>query len=43
MKPILNGVVDEFKGKIHFVEIDIEADQEIAGVREHLCGISSAL
>jgi thioredoxin reductase (NADPH) len=30
MKPILNKVVDEFDGKIHFVEIDIEQDPEIA-------------
>ncbi|MEM7726871.1 MAG: thioredoxin-disulfide reductase [Cyanobacteria bacterium P01_A01_bin.45] len=30
LKPILNKVVDEFEGKIHFVEIDIQADQEIA-------------
>ncbi|MGK7873223.1 MAG: thioredoxin-disulfide reductase [Xenococcaceae cyanobacterium] len=30
LKPILNKVVDEFEGKIHFVEIDIEADPEIA-------------
>jgi len=32
-KPILNKVVDEFDGKIHFVEIDIEQDiAEQAGV-----------
>ncbi|HEY9845212.1 MAG TPA: thioredoxin-disulfide reductase [Candidatus Caenarcaniphilales bacterium] len=30
LKPILDRVVDEFDGKIHFVEIDIEADSEIA-------------
>ena len=30
LKPILNGVMDEYKGRIHFVEIDIEADPEIA-------------
>lgn len=30
LKPILDKVVDEFDGKIHFVEIDIEADPEIA-------------
>lgn len=30
LKPILNKVVDEYDGKIHFVEIDIEADPEIA-------------
>ncbi|GAX78677.1 hypothetical protein CEUSTIGMA_g6115.t1 [Chlamydomonas eustigma] len=30
LKPILNGVMDEFKGKIHYVEIDIESDPEIA-------------
>ena len=30
LKPILNKVVDEFDGKIHFVEIDIEQDPEIA-------------
>lgn len=30
LKPILNKVVDEFDGKIHFVEINIEEDQEIA-------------
>jgi len=36
LKPILNKVVDEFDGKIHFVEIDIEQDRDIAeqaGVR----------
>lgn len=30
LKPILNKVVDEFDGQIHFVEIDIEEDQDIA-------------
>lgn len=30
LKPILDKVVDEYEGKIHFVEIDIEADPEIA-------------
>ncbi len=30
LKPILNKVVDEFEGKIHFIEIDIEADPEVA-------------
>ncbi|MDJ0795526.1 MAG: thioredoxin-disulfide reductase [Calothrix sp. MO_167.B12] len=30
LKPILNKVVDEFDGKIHFVEIDIDEDKEIA-------------
>lgn len=30
LKPIIDKVVDEFDGKIHFVEIDIEADPEIA-------------
>ncbi|MEO0840584.1 MAG: thioredoxin-disulfide reductase, partial [Cyanobacteria bacterium J06643_5] len=30
LKPILNKVVDEFDGKIHFVEIDIDKDREIA-------------
>lgn len=30
LKPILSKVVDEFDGKIHYVEIDIEEDQEIA-------------
>ncbi|MBD1843083.1 thioredoxin-disulfide reductase [Cyanobacteria bacterium FACHB-63] len=30
LKPILNKVVDEFDGKIHFVEINIEEDQDIA-------------
>ncbi|MEM7554961.1 MAG: thioredoxin-disulfide reductase [Cyanobacteria bacterium P01_A01_bin.84] len=30
LKPILNKVVDEFDGKIHFVEIDIQANQDIA-------------
>ncbi|RAM48515.1 MAG: thioredoxin-disulfide reductase [Hapalosiphonaceae cyanobacterium JJU2] len=30
LKPILNKVVDEFDGKIHFVEVDIDKDREIA-------------
>lgn len=30
LKPILDKVVDEFDGKIHFIEIDIEADPDIA-------------
>ncbi|UBF28483.1 thioredoxin-disulfide reductase [Kovacikia minuta CCNUW1] len=30
LKPILNKVVDEFDGKIHYIEIDIEADPDIA-------------
>jgi len=30
LKPILNKVVDEFEGKIHFVELDIEKDPDIA-------------
>ncbi len=30
LKPILNKVVDEFDGKLHFVEIDIQKDPEIA-------------
>jgi thioredoxin reductase (NADPH) len=30
LKPILDKVVDEYDGKIHFVEIDIDADPEIA-------------
>jgi len=30
LKPILSKVVDEFDGRIHYVEIDIEADPEIA-------------
>lgn len=30
LKPILNKVVDEFDGKIHFIEIDIDEDREIA-------------
>ncbi len=30
LKPILNKVVDDFDGKIHFVEIDIDKDREIA-------------
>jgi thioredoxin reductase (NADPH) len=30
LKPILDKVVEEYEGKIHFIEIDIEADPEIA-------------
>ncbi len=30
LKPILSKVVDEFDGKVHFIEIDIEQDPEIA-------------
>ena len=30
LKPILNKVVDEFEGKIHFIEVDIEKDPDIA-------------
>lgn len=30
LKPILSKVVDEFEGKMHYVEIDIEQDPEIA-------------
>lgn len=30
LKPILNKVVDEFDGRIHFVEIDITQDPDIA-------------
>lgn len=30
LKPILNKVVDEFDGKIHFVEVDIDQDRDIA-------------
>jgi thioredoxin reductase (NADPH) len=30
LKPILNKVVDEFDGKIHFVKIDITEDPDIA-------------
>jgi thioredoxin reductase (NADPH) len=30
LKPILNKVVDEFEGKLHFVEIDIEVEPGIA-------------
>ena len=30
LKPILDKVVEEYDGKIHFIEIDIEADPEIA-------------
>jgi thioredoxin reductase (NADPH) len=30
LKPILSKIVDEFDGKLHYVEIDIEQDPEIA-------------
>jgi thioredoxin reductase (NADPH) len=30
LKPILSKVVDEFEGQLHYVEIDIEADPDIA-------------
>ncbi|BDA41725.1 Thioredoxin reductase [Coccomyxa sp. Obi] len=30
LKPILNKVADEFTGKLHFVEIDVEEDPQIA-------------
>lgn len=30
LKPIFNSVVDEYNMKMHFVEIDIEEDAEIA-------------
>ncbi len=30
LKPILSKVVDEFDGKIHYIEIDVEQDPEIA-------------
>ncbi|MCW6037215.1 hypothetical protein K4A83_13180 [Spirulina subsalsa FACHB-351] len=30
LKPILDAVVNEFEGKIHFVEIDVDVDPEIA-------------
>lgn len=32
LKPILDKVVDEYNGKIHFIEIDIDADPEIANM-----------
>jgi thioredoxin reductase (NADPH) len=34
LKPILNQVIDEYDGKIHFVEINIDADTEIAQAAE---------
>jgi thioredoxin reductase (NADPH) len=34
LKPLLDKVVEEYEGKIHFVEIDIEADPEIAQVAQ---------
>lgn len=30
LKPILSKLVEEFAGKMHYIEIDIEADPEIA-------------
>ncbi|GFR48189.1 hypothetical protein Agub_g10042, partial [Astrephomene gubernaculifera] len=30
LKPIFNSVLDEFQGRVHYVEIDIEQDPEIA-------------
>lgn len=30
LKPIFHSVVDQYSGKIHYVEIDIEQDPEIA-------------
>jgi thioredoxin reductase (NADPH) len=30
LKPILDKVVDEFAGKMHLIEVDIEADPEVA-------------
>lgn len=30
LKPILSGVVNEYAGRVHYVEIDIEEDPEIA-------------
>jgi len=30
LKPILNKIADEFDGRIHFVEIDIDKDRDIA-------------
>jgi thioredoxin reductase (NADPH) len=30
LKPIFNAVISEFAGRVHYVEIDIEADPEIA-------------
>jgi thioredoxin reductase (NADPH) len=30
LKPILNKLVDEYDGKIHYVEIDVEQDPNIA-------------
>lgn len=34
LKPILDKVVEEYEGKIHFVAIDIEADPEIAQIAQ---------
>eukprot|EP00199_Chlamydomonas_sp_CCMP681_P000629 CAMPEP_0119103610 /NCGR_PEP_ID=MMETSP1180-20130426/2015_1 /TAXON_ID=3052 ORGANISM="Chlamydomonas cf sp, Strain CCMP681" /NCGR_SAMPLE_ID=MMETSP1180 /ASSEMBLY_ACC=CAM_ASM_000741 /LENGTH=484 /DNA_ID=CAMNT_0007088163 /DNA_START=14 /DNA_END=1468 /DNA_ORIENTATION=+ len=30
LKPIFNAVVDEYRGRIHYVEVDIEQDPEVA-------------
>ena len=30
LKPILSKVIDEFEGRIHYIQIDIEADPEVA-------------
>jgi thioredoxin reductase (NADPH) len=30
LKPILDKVIDEYEGKVHFVEVDIDAEPEIA-------------
>lgn len=30
LKPIFNSVIDQYAGKVHYVEIDIEQDPEIA-------------
>jgi thioredoxin reductase (NADPH) len=32
LKPMITKVIDEYPGKLHYVEIDIEQDQEIATV-----------
>lgn len=34
LKPILNKVIDEYDGKVHFIEIDIDVDTEIAQAAE---------
>jgi thiol-disulfide isomerase/thioredoxin len=36
LKPMITKVIDEYPGKLHYVEIDIEQDQEIATVRAQL-------